>query len=201
MKKKKDELEENKSCGCGPDCNCGDDCNCNEDNRCSEECTCGDNECCCSDNECCCNDEKDKLIEELQNKLMYKEAEFINFRRRKEEEVSNMIKYASKDLILDILKSIDNFERALKLSETDENKALLTGIKMIYNEEVETLKKYGVTEIECNDSMFDHNLHDAVMVDENKDVEDGKILEVLQKGYKYHDKVIRVAMVKVNKLS
>ena len=49
--------------------------------------------------------------------------------------------------------------------------------------------------------MFDHNLHDAVMVDENKDVEDGKILEVLQKGYKYHDKVIRTAMVKVNKLS
>ena len=201
MKKKKDELEENKSCGCASNCNCGNDCNCNEDNRCSEECTCGDNECCCSDDECCCGDEKDKLIEELQNKLMYKEAEFINFRRRKEEETSNMIKYASKELILDILKSIDNFERALKLSETDENRALLTGIRMIYNEEVETLKKYGVTEIDCSDSMFDHNLHDAVMVDENKDYEDGKILEVLQKGYKYHDKVIRTAMVKVNKLS
>lgn len=174
-----------------------------EKNKCScnEECDCNENSCCCSENE---NEElikeKDKIIGELENKLLYKEAELINYRRRKDEETANLLKYASTDLILEILKSVDNFERALSFIKEDEtNKNLLVGIKMVYNELLSTLKNYEVMEIESLNKEFDHNLHNAVATEENKEIEDNIITEVLQKGYKYKDRVIRPAMVKVNK--
>ena len=223
--KENEEMKEkcccNNDCQCSDECHCEDDCCCDdEDNACNGNCGCHceeenvpcNEECRCLDGEeCTCNEcdctenlikDKDKMISELQNKLMYKDAELINYRKRKDEETQNLMKYASQDIILDILNSIDNFERAiLSVKEDDTNKNLMIGIKMIYNELVNTLKKYGVEEIESLNKEFDHNLHNAVMTDENKDVEDNIITEVLQKGYKYKDRVIRPAMVKVNKIS
>lgn len=217
LKNKENEKELEKcNCKCDDECTCGDECHCDEtcDCQCEGDCECsgGGNECHCLDGEeCTCSDcdctenlikEKDKMISELQNKLMYKDAELINYRKRKDEETQNLMKYASQDIILDILNSIDNFERALSsVKEDDTNKNLMIGIKMIYNELVNTLNKYGVSEIEALNKEFDHNLHNAVMTDENKEVEDNIITEVLQKGYKYKDRVIRPAMVKVNKIS
>lgn len=142
-------------------------------------------------------EEKDLIISDLQNKLLMKEADLINFKRRKEEETSNILKYASCDLIIEILKTVDNLERAISSINEDSN--ILTGIKMVYDGLISTLESFGVKEIDSLGLTFDHNVHNAVMTDNDKEVEDDIITEVLQKGYLYKERVIRPAMVKVNK--
>lgn len=187
MKKQDKELKEEKCC-------------CNEEN---ETCNC-DNGCCCENSN---TEEKlqeaSKVIEEYKNKLLYKEAEFVNFRRRKEEEVASLLRYANQDLILEIIKSVDNFERAIESIKKDEEKdntKILTGVEMIYQELKSTLKKFGVEEISDTNVPFDEKVHHAVMTDSVEDKEDGIILEVMIKGYKLLDRVIRPAMVKVNQI-
>jgi len=195
-KAKKEELketaEEQKHCDCSKEQECG----------CDGACECGD--CTCDKDSCSDTQKLQDTISELQNKLLYKDAEFINFRRRKEEETASLLKYANQDLILDILNSVDNFERAIESIKKDDEKdheKMLTGIEMIYNELKATLQKYGVEEISSVDVPFDASIHHAVMTDEVKEKEDDLVLEVMMKGYKLKDRVIRPAMVKVNKLS
>lgn len=207
MKKNKIKDEELKKEECNCDCGCSSTDGC----TCSDECSCGDN-CTCSDNgscecECDCSNQDNSLedeINELKNKLLYKDAELINYRKRKDEETATLLKYASQDLILDIVKSVDNFERAIQSIKTDDeadNEKMLAGIEMIYNELKNTLEKYGVKEISEVDVAFDANIHHAVMTDEVLDKEDDVVLEVMIKGYIYKDRVIRPAMVKVNKIN
>lgn len=141
-------------------------------------------------------DEVNKKLAEAQEKALRSQAELINYRKRKDEEVARMMQFCNEDLIMDILPSIDNLERALVAS--DDSK-LKEGVKMIYEALKATLEKYGVKEIEALDKKFDANLHQAVTTDSIKDKEEDVILEVLQKGYTLKDKVIRPAMVKVNK--
>ncbi|MGI6325294.1 MAG: nucleotide exchange factor GrpE [Bacilli bacterium] len=141
-------------------------------------------------------------IAELEEKLLRNQAELINFKRRKEEEVSKLLEYSNLELIREILPILDNFERAIKMDDddlTDEVSRFLEGFKMIYSEFRRILNDFGVTEIEALDQLFDPTYHEAVMTDENKDKESGIVLEVLQKGYKLKDRAIRPAMVKVNK--
>ena len=165
----------------------------------------------------CCKEKANKEIEELKkkieeltneandakNKMMMAQAEMINFRKRKEEETSNILKYANQDLILEIIGVLDNFERALNLDDNnlnDELSKFLVGFKMIYASLKEILNKFGVEEIEALNKEFDPMLHQALMVDKDLDKEDNIVLDVLLKGYKLKDRVIRPASVKVNKL-
>ena len=141
--------------------------------------------------------EKQSLLEKLQ----YSKAEMINYRKRKEEETDNKLKYANQDLILEILPVLDNFERAIKLDDnilTDELSKFLAGFKMMYASLCEVLKKFGVEEIEAQDADFDPNVHMAVMQESIDGVEPNKVVMVLQKGYKLGTKVIRPTMVKVS---
>lgn len=143
--------------------------------------------------------EKQSLLEKLQ----YSKAEMINYRKRKEEETDNKLKYANQDLILEILPVLDNFERAIKLDDnilTDELSKFLAGFKMMYASLCEVLKKFGVEEIDCVGKEFDANTMQALMVDNDPNFEDDVVLEVLLKGYKLKDRVIRAASVKVNKI-
>ena len=138
-------------------------------------------------------------IKELEDKNIRVTAEMINTIRRKEEENARMMKYASEGLIMEILQVVDNFERALNVSS--DNKDILNyqkGFKMIYDNLINILNKEEVKEIECMGHEFDANLHQAVMTDHVEGKKDNEIIEVLQKGYTYKDKVIRPAMVKVN---
>ena len=138
---------------------------------------------------------------ELLNKVLYSQAEFANYRKRKDTEVSSMLKYANMDLVLELLPMVDNFERAIKLDDTnlsDELSKFLEGFKMIYTHLVEVLKKYEVTEIECLNKPFDHNFEQALMTTKVDGVEPGMVVEVLQKGYMLKDKMIRPALVKVS---
>ncbi len=146
-------------------------------------------------------DAADQAIKELEEKLVRNQAELINYKRRKDDEVSRMLKYSQEDIILEILPIIDNFERAIKLDDNnleDELSKFLNGFKMIYTNLIEVLNKYEVKEIEALGKEFDPTYHQAVLTDKDESKAPGTVLEVLQKGYMYKDKVIRVSMVKVN---
>lgn len=153
------------------------------------------------------DDKKDKIIENLQNEInLLKDknirvtAEMINTVRRKDEETSRIMKYANESLIMEILPVIDNFERALmQKSDNEEISNYLKGMSMIYESLNNILIKYEVKEIEALGSEFDPSIHQAVMQVEDKDKPSNIVIEVMQKGYTYKDKVIRPAMVKVNK--
>ena len=148
-------------------------------------------------------DEKDKQINDLNDKIRYHQAELINYRKRKEEEVTNRLKYANQDLISELILILDNFERAIKLDDnnlTDELSKFLKGFKMMYASFDDVLKKYGLEEIEAEHKEYDPNTMEALMIDSDKNYKDGEVLEVLLKGYRLKDRVIRPASVRVNKL-
>lgn len=203
--------EVKKDCCCG---NCNHDENINENHTCNcgDNCTCGDN-CNCGD-ECHCNDVDDNFdeseevlilknnIQNLEEKLKASTAELINYRKRKDEEVANKLKFANQDLIMDILPVLDNFERAIKLQKSDDPSLskFLDGFKMLYNTLSETLKRYGVEEIDCLGKEFDPNFQEAMLIEQDKESENNVVLEVLIKGYILKGRVIRPASVKVNKL-
>lgn len=150
------------------------------------------------------NEEVISLMEEvasLKEKNLRTQAELVNFKRRKEDEVSSMFKYASEDVFINLLPVIDNFERAIKLDDndlTDEISKFLSGFKMIYGNFIDILNKNEVKEIDAGGKEFDPNFHQAVLTEKDENKPAGVVLEVLQKGYLYKDKVIRPAMVKVN---
>lgn len=137
----------------------------------------------------------------LQDKLLRVMAEMQNIKRRNEEEISKLCKYDGESLILKLLPIVDNFERAISLDDrdlTDELSKFLSGFKMIYTNLLSILNELDVKEIECKGLEFDPTKMEAVLTDSDKNLPAGVVIEVLQKGYTYKDKVIRVAMVKVN---
>src|SRR5574344_1834329 len=150
------------------------------------------------------NKEIEKLKQELNlmnEKVLRLSAETQNFKRRKEEETAVMLKYANEDIVRELLPIVDNFERAIKLDDndlSDEVSKFLSGFKMIYGSLNTLLNNIEVKEIECDGLEFDPVYHQAVLTEKDETKPSGVILEVLQKGYMYKDKVIRPAMVKVN---
>ncbi|MDE5587174.1 MAG: nucleotide exchange factor GrpE, partial [Bacilli bacterium] len=157
--------------------------------------------------ECCQEKVNEELvlakqtILDLQNKLMYAQAESINYRKRKDEEVANTLKYANQDLIMDLLNVIGNLDHAASVkAETEKEEKIQNGIKMINQQFRDILKKYGVVEIEALGYPFDGNYMEAMLVESNPEKPDDMVLEVLMKGYKYKERVIKPAVVKVNKI-
>ena len=136
-------------------------------------------------------------VKELEDKNLRVTSEMINSNRRKDEECNRLLKYKDEDIIMDLLQVVDNFERALSVKSTDEN--YQKGFDMIYAGFRSVLDKYEVKEIECLGKEFDPMYHQAVLTDHIDGKKDNEIIEVMQKGYTYKDKVIRPAMVKVNK--
>jgi len=180
-KKKKEELEQE---------NCKCECNCD-----NESCNC-ENDC-----ECNCGNELEDKVKNLEEVLLRNQAELINFKRRKEEETSRLLKYAEEDIVLEFLPILDNIERAINMDDEDlddEVSKFLEGFKMIYAQIKNLLEKFEVKEIECLNMPFDPTYHQAVFTGKDDNYESGIVLEVLQKGYIYKDKVIRPSMVKVN---
>ena len=140
-------------------------------------------------------------LKESSEKVLRLAAEMQNYKKRNEIEKSNMLKYANEDLAKSLLPILDNFERAIRLDDndlSDEVSKFLSGFKMIYGSFVNALNNIEVKEIECDGLEFDPVYHQAVLTEKDETKPSGVILEVLQKGYMYKDKVIRPAMVKVN---
>ena len=131
-------------------------------------------------------------IEELNNKLLRLQADFINFKKRSEKEKESQYSYGIECFVLDLLPILDNFERALN-TDQDEDDGFYKGVKM-----VDLLKKYSIEEIDALSKPFDPNYHHAVVTEESKEHEPNTVIEVLQKGYMLKEKVIRPSMVKVS---
>ena len=185
-------------------CNCGDECNCTDSNN----------------QECHCNHDKEhkkekkkknkeseelelakQTIMELQTKLMYAQADSINYRKRKDEETANMLKYANQDLLLDLVNMIENLDRAASVkAENEESKKIQTGIQMVNNQFKDILKKYGVVEIEALGYPFDSDYMEAMMIESDPSKPNEMVLEVLMKGYKYKDRILKHSVVKVNQV-
>ena len=150
------------------------------------------------------NPEVEKLAKEkaeLTDKVLRLTAEMQNMNRRFNEEKANIYKYDGEKLIKELLPILDNFERAIMLDESklsSELSKFLTGFKMIYTSLLSLLESMGVKEIEAMGKQFDPNKMEAIMTTNIMDEEQNVVVDVMQKGYTYNDKVIRVAMVKVN---
>jgi len=140
-------------------------------------------------------------VQEWKNSYTRKLAEFQNFTKRKETEVSEMKKYASEGIIVKLLENIDNLERAENASaETKNFDALVEGVNMILRNLKYMLSEEGVEEVEAGEGVqFNPYEHQAMMTEEKDDLDNDVIVQVFQKGYKLKGKVIRPAMVTVNK--
>ena len=142
--------------------------------------------------------ELNNKIKELESKLLYKDADLINYRKRKDEEVSNMLKYSDLDMASELLIVVDDLERAIKIDDDvldDELSKFLSGFKIIYSKLVNLLNNFEVKEIDTLNKEFDPAFHQAVMTKKIENVKTGTVIDVLQKGYMYKDRVIRPSMV------
>lgn len=136
--------------------------------------------------------ERDELI----NLAQRTQADFDNFRKRNATVCYDSYEEGVRGVIKELLPVLDNFNRALQ--SEDESSAWREGIKLVYRQFMGVLEKSGLTEIEA-EGKFDPELHEAVLRGEQEGKEEGDILEVLQKGYKVKDRIVRHSMVKVAK--
>ena len=140
-----------------------------------------------------------KEIEELKTQLLYKVAEFDNYRKRTLKERAELILNGGEKFITAVLPIIDDMERAIENGEkTDDPAVLREGMELIHQKFIKTLEAQGVSKIDTENADFDTDLHEAVaMVPGMGDDKKGKVIDCLQQGYKLNDKVIRHAKVAV----
>ena len=138
---------------------------------------------------------------ELEDKLLRSKAEFENFRKRKEKEIIDMIKYEGKDVVKAMISIVDDLERLyLAIDVNNESyKSLQEGITMIQSKIDKIFSEREISSFCEEGDILDSDLHDALMVKQEKDRKDNEIIEVFEKGYKYRERVIRHAKVVVNK--
>ena len=142
-------------------------------------------------------EEKAKYAE-LNDKYLRLFSEFDNFRKRTAKEKLDLTATASENVIKDILPVFDDFERALQNMEKNGNEADIQGVTLIFNKLKDTLKKKGLEEIEATDADFNTDEHEALtMIPAPDESKKGKVMDVIQKGYKLNGKVIRFARVVV----
>jgi len=132
---------------------------------------------------------------DLYDRLLRRQADFENLRRRSEREKQEISEFAAMSVLTAVLPVMDDFERALGVECAD--KEYVKGIELIYQRMAEALQKLGLEPIDAGGRKFDPNLHHAVQTVETDDVEDHSIVDELQKGYSFRGKLLRPAMVKV----
>lgn len=139
-------------------------------------------------------------IENLKGDYMRKNAEFQNFRKRQEKELEELRKYAAEKVMVKLLDNVDNLERAIAASSGMKDfDALIKGVEMTLSQMKNIMQSEGVEAVESLGEIYDPVVHHAVMTDSSAEHENDQVTEVFQKGYKMKDKIIRPAMVKVNK--
>lgn len=140
-----------------------------------------------------------KEIEDLKTQMLYKTAEFDNYRKRTLKEKAELILNGGEKAVSAILPIIDDMERAIENgAKTDDIAVVREGMELIYHKMMKALEGLGVKEIETEDADFDTDVHEAVaMVPGMGDDKKGKVIDCLQKGYQLNDKVIRHAKVAV----
>ncbi len=139
---------------------------------------------------------KDQELEQLNEQLLRLQADFENFKKRTEKQLSDQIHYANEQLILKILDAYEDFERALESGTPDD---IQEGVNLIYQKLKKILEGEGLEEIPAKGEKFDPYQHEALMAEAHDDFENGQVIEELCKGYKLNSKVIKYSKVKVCK--
>ncbi len=142
--------------------------------------------------------ERDRLAAEkadLYDRLLRRQAEFDNFRKRAERERVDTLEYAEMEAIRKLLPVLDDFDRALKVESADKEYA--KGVELIYQRLLDTLKRLGVEPLESTGKPFDPNVHHAIESVPTEEAADHTVLEELQRGYNFRGKLLRPAMVRV----
>lgn len=135
---------------------------------------------------------------DLYDRLLRRQAEFENFRKRNEREVQDTYRRARADVLSDLLPALDNFDLALRHAEGADADTLREGIALIHRQLFDVLGRHGLEPVEAAGKLFDPELHEAVATEANADVEDQTVLEEFQRGYKLGDRLLRPARVKVS---
>jgi molecular chaperone GrpE len=145
-------------------------------------------------------EEKDKDIKTLQEKILYLQADFENFKKLKTKEKVETLKFGNEALIKEFIPIVDNLEMALNhASSTDDYKSILEGVKLTFNEFLKVLEKSGVTRIDAVGKKFDPNLHEAFYQEEKDDIEPDTVISEFQKGYLLNERLIRPSRVIISK--
>jgi len=144
--------------------------------------------------------QQDETIKSLHERLLYLQADFENFKKIKNKEKQDLLKFGNEVLIKELLPVVDNLERALDhASKTDDIKGIQEGVGMVLNEFLKVLERAGVSRVEAVGKKFDPNLHEAFYQEERADVEPDTVLSEHQKGYILNGRLIRPSMVTVSK--
>ena len=131
----------------------------------------------------------------LYDRLLRKQAEFDNYKKRVERERAEFVQFASSELMKEILNALDSYELALKDAAVDES--VRQGFGLIYKQLQDTLARFGLKSIEAKGQKFDPNFHQAVSTQATDEVEENTVLEEMRKGYLLHGRLLRPAMVSV----
>ena len=141
-------------------------------------------------------------LKEWQDKLLRKAAEFENYKRRTENDQFNLINYAAESFIVKLLPIVDDFERTLEhIDDIDNNKSVKDGIKFVYEKLLKVLNEQGIKKMQTKGEPFSVDFHDALMQRKDDSVPPHTVLEEVESGYVYRDKVIRHAKVIVSEES
>ena len=144
--------------------------------------------------------EREQEAKDNYDKWLRSVAEFENFKKRHEREKAEFMRMANEMLVKDFLPVLDSLDRALQHTEQNEvPQSFIEGIELVRKGFVNVLEKHGVKVIDALGERFDPNFHEAVMQQENPDVEDNTVLYETQKGYMLHDRLLRPSMVIVSK--
>jgi len=142
--------------------------------------------------------EQGQEVEDLRDRLMRQQAEHENHRKRLDRVTDERVKFALEGLLTEILPVIDNFERAVShAGDNPEVIAFAKGMELTHRQLLDTLGKQGLEKIPALGQAFDPHIHEAMGAEKADGVEEGTILEVIQEGYRLHDRVVRPALVKV----
>jgi molecular chaperone GrpE len=145
-------------------------------------------------------EEKEKQIKTLQEKMLYMQAEFENFKKLKMKEKQETLKYGNEALIKEFIPVVDNLEMALDhASKTDDSKGVLEGVQLTLNEFLKVLEKSGIKRVDAVGKTFDPNLHEAVYQEERDDMEPDTVISEFQKGYLLNERLIRPSRVVLSK--
>ena len=141
-------------------------------------------------------------IEQLQDKHIRLKAEFENFRKRKNKEISSLLQYDGEGVIKDVLPIIDDIDRMVSSAEQankDNEKSLIDGINILKTKIERFLETRNIDSFGTEGEVLNPDVHDAMLTQKDEKKEDNTVLSVFEKGYRYHDKVIRHAKVVINK--
>ncbi|GAA9736397.1 nucleotide exchange factor GrpE [Helicobacter pylori] len=152
-----------------------------------------------SEKECGIKEDFELKYQEMREKYLRAHADFENVKKRLERDKSMALEYAYEKIALDLLPVIDALLGAHRSAiEVDKESALTKGLELTMEKLHEVLAKHGIEGIECLEE-FDPNFHNAIMQVKSEEKENGKIVQVLQQGYKYKGRVLRPAMVSIAK--